>query len=1213
VVTHLLSAEPEHQQPPKEKLLVDLVEILKREGFGKLCTPPQDFVPRLDIRTWAGLTVIFWASLTFGSFTANRLDRGFELVYVAPLTAGYFIAIISIAAFLVAKWESKADLFARLVVGLVPITFLYQLIDSGFDSTLETHFLPLAVGLTALIVPLLSRIRPPSRAQLLRIGRVLAAAPWLVPITLLIVVVPLFSADLWRLASEANFSRIVALTCVTVLPMVVLVLWRLLIVQFNGVIANIADTLHRNGSQHADEVIEEVALAGRSRTSLGAELRRWWRKVRDRPPLKPDDPWAASVGEMLRGSYDSPEFQYYVRYVRGRLKDTFRLQIVSRVLLLVAGVVVGSATYIYLIAWIVISAERARAWAGREDVSTWDTGIGFELATGPHLWVASLMAVIATAIFLALVITTQEMERAFQESSTRGPVKRCLALAIPFAKLFGEQGLEAADRIHGPSGSYAVVETPPRKLDFVSPGRVSRWYAWTAPASGWVIFDTEGSGCETSLAVYLDGQSQLEPVEGGRAPAERPRVNFEAHQGRAYRIAVDGYRERGDPEGGGILFNWLANDDMAMAHLVAGASGTVRGHNHGATKEAGEPDHAGRPGGASVWYRWRAPATGKATFDTARSSFDTLLAVYRGSSVDELQEIAANDDAASLGLQSRVSFDVTEGDEYLIAVDGNLGATGTVVLNWGPPTNDQMAAAEPIEGETGVAFGNNTGATKEWWEPAHAGEDGGASVWYRWRAPLSGEVTFSTAGSGFDTLLAVYSEPDGQGLRQVAANDDAGAGGGSKVRFAVTEGVEYAIAVDGYGGATGDIVLVWHYLPPNDDFAAAQVVESASGTVSGHNWEATKEPGEPDHAGRPGGASVWYRWRAPARGEVTFDTVGSGFDTLLAVYGGSRVDELEEIAANDDAEGLGLQSRLRFVASEGTEYAIAVDGDQGATGDVVLNWHSPPANDHLAGAQAIEGMSGTLGGHNRGATKEPGEPEHAGVVGRASVWYRWRAPASGEVTFDTAGSGFDTLLAVYLGSTVEDLEEIAANDDAEGLGLLSRVRFFASEGKEYAIVVDGYREARGDLVLNWALVGAPENDDFSAPLEIGGASGTVRGSNRGATKEPGEPDHARNSGGASVWYRWRAPAAGETTFDTAGSGFDTLLAVYRGSRVDELEEIAANDDDEFLGGYSRARFAATEGVEYAIAVDGYAGATGELVLKWELSQPSATAPSRSSA
>ena len=53
--------------------------------------------------------------------------------------------------------------------------------------------------------------------------------------------------------------------------------------------------------------------------------------------------------------------------------------------------------------------------------------------------------------------------------------------------------------------------------------------------------------------------------------------------------------------------------------------------------------------------------------------------------------------------------------------------------------------------------------------------------------------------------------------------------------------------------------------------------------MTGTNVGATKETGEPDHAGNVGGASVWCRWVAPADGTVTFDTFGSNYDTLLAV------------------------------------------------------------------------------------------------------------------------------------------------------------------------------------------------------------------------------------------------------------------------------------------------------------------------------------------
>src|SRR5205823_12587524 len=41
--------------------------------------------------------------------------------------------------------------------------------------------------------------------------------------------------------------------------------------------------------------------------------------------------------------------------------------------------------------------------------------------------------------------------------------------------------------------------------------------------------------------------------------------------------------------------------------LISGMSGVVSGTNSLATKEAGEPNPAQKPGGKSVWYRWVAP------------------------------------------------------------------------------------------------------------------------------------------------------------------------------------------------------------------------------------------------------------------------------------------------------------------------------------------------------------------------------------------------------------------------------------------------------------------------------------------------------------------------------------------------------------------------------------------------------------------------------
>ena len=95
-----------------------------------------------------------------------------------------------------------------------------------------------------------------------------------------------------------------------------------------------------------------------------------------------------------------------------------------------------------------------------------------------------------------------------------------------------------------------------------------------------------------------------------------------------------------------------------------------------------------------------------------------------------------------------------------------------------------------------------------------------------------------------------------------------------------------------------------HAAPPvNDNLEDFEVLAGTSGAVSRTNVEATKELDEPDHAQDAGGASVWFEWTAPGDGEVTFDTFGSNFDTLLAVYSGTDFTDFVEVASNDQAGG----------------------------------------------------------------------------------------------------------------------------------------------------------------------------------------------------------------------------------------------------------------------------------------------------------------------
>ncbi len=121
------------------------------------------------------------------------------------------------------------------------------------------------------------------------------------------------------------------------------------------------------------------------------------------------------------------------------------------------------------------------------------------------------------------------------------------------------------------------------------------------------------------------------------------------------------------------------------------------------------------------------------------------------------------------------------------------------------PANDNFANATLITTNTPV-FATNFLATVEANEPRHAGKTGGHSVWWKWVAPVNGEVIFSTANSTFNTLLAVYTGNSFSNLTVVAQNDDADSGNGvltSKVKFLVTAGTEYKIAVDGKNGDNG--------------------------------------------------------------------------------------------------------------------------------------------------------------------------------------------------------------------------------------------------------------------------------------------------------------------------------------------------------------------------------------------------------------------------
>ena len=127
--------------------------------------------------------------------------------------------------------------------------------------------------------------------------------------------------------------------------------------------------------------------------------------------------------------------------------------------------------------------------------------------------------------------------------------------------------------------------------------------------------------------------------------------------------------------------------------------------------------------------------------------------------------------------------------------------------------------------------------------------------------------------------------------------------------------------------------------PPEDSFSNSITIAGHVGTISSSNIYATAQANEPPHANLVASRSVWFSYTAPANAVIDLNTLGSNFDTVLAVYTGTAFGNLVSQASNDDQKvGEVLTSAVQFSVTQGQTYQIAVDGWNGAIGQVTLNW-----------------------------------------------------------------------------------------------------------------------------------------------------------------------------------------------------------------------------------------------------------------------------------
>ena len=330
-------------------------------------------------------------------------------------------------------------------------------------------------------------------------------------------------------------------------------------------------------------------------------------------------------------------------------------------------------------------------------------------------------------------------------------------------------------------------------------------------------------------------------------------------------------------------------------------------------------------------------------------------------------------------------------------------------------------------------------------------------------------------------------------------------------------------------------------------------------------------------------------------------TRGSSFDTLLGIYTGSALNNLTSVAEDDDS-GLYFTSLVIFNCVQGTTYQIAVAGYKGAGGNMLLELSPGPAG----------GFPGPTNGYSVSGpepviTQQPvsqivpaGATVTLSVTASDAAQYQWffgGVPVSGgnsnNLTISnfvaTAAGNYYVQVSNPVGSvqtTTADIQIALQNKNGQ-------------TGTTSNLLDDKF----GDAV---DLTGGAVQDRFR-PQDAGGETGgftlSQSFSTVGAGKEEGEPNHAGQPGGASYWYTYTAPGGGTLRFDTSGSTFNTILAVYTNKGPVVSFSTLGN-----VGAAYTTNFAAqgqpvvtvsnvVGGSKFFIAIDGYLGASGAAQLE----------------
>jgi subtilisin family serine protease len=367
------------------------------------------------------------------------------------------------------------------------------------------------------------------------------------------------------------------------------------------------------------------------------------------------------------------------------------------------------------------------------------------------------------------------------------------------------------------------------------------------------------------------------------------------------------------------------NDNFTNAAKVPSGGALILSNNKFATIEPSEPVHAAVLSvAASLWWNWSPTTNTNVLVDATGSAINAVVAVYTGTNLNNLQQVAASVGNLVQKKPAFVSFNAQAGVAYFIAVASvDTNSLGSIRLRVAP--GGQLDHNRPSVFITSPSSGGSVN-----------------------------ERVFTLAGTAFD------SAPDPSGVTEVlvSVNNGIASPANGATNWASTillqpgANLIRAVAVDAAGNFSLPASIQVSFIPPgvsNDLFVNATPLAGSTGTNLVSTIQATKEPGEPQFvAGNVGGKSVWWTYLPATAGVLTLSTTNSTFDTIMALYTSdndtsTRITNLVTVASNDDAYSGVTFSKISQAVSNRT-YWILVDGFNGASGNASLTYSFTSSN-----------------------------------------------------------------------------------------------------------------------------------------------------------------------------------------------------------------------------------------------------------------------------